>query len=130
MPVKRPTNALTLRSREHLPINILLYMCLMLLYCVLMLPYSARVEAIYLPTQYYYVSLLCYICVLMPLYMCVISTTIMYPYAVIYVSSCCFLCCYICVLMLRLQVGMARGIAHYKEYVANVVRAMGENDEE
>jgi hypothetical protein len=29
-----------------------------------------------------------------------------------------------------LQVGMARGNAQYEEYVANVVSAMGENDEE
>jgi hypothetical protein len=66
----------------------------------------------------------------MLLYMCVLSTTIMCPYAATYVSSCCFLCCYICVLMLQLQVGMARGNAQYEEYVANVVSAMGENDEE
>ena len=61
---------------------------------------------------------------------CVLSTTIMCPCAAIYVSSCCCLCCYICVLMLQWQVGMARGNAQYEEYVANVVIAMGENDEE
>jgi hypothetical protein len=72
MPVKRPTNALTLRSRGHLPIKILLYICASCSYIVSSAPIcSASVEAFCLSTQH---------------------TTSMFPCAAIYVSSCCYIC--------------------------------------